>query len=202
MAKNKGTERDYKKILQIALLCIGLGLLCVAFYIVWVTYYNPYIRIPFYRRGNYMLTIMYGSILGLCVISMKGHQIGESFLREVVLSQGISIVITAVIVYFPMSLLQYGLLDPAPLIGLIFLQTVIIVLWNLAANRIFFHIVPPMELLMIADKDDHSELAKKLNRIPHRYKIVDTVFVEDGAGQIKKHLKNMMPYCLPAKMMH
>jgi len=34
MAKNKGTERDYKKILQIALLCIGLGLLCVAFYIV------------------------------------------------------------------------------------------------------------------------------------------------------------------------
>jgi len=189
------TERDYKKILQIALLSVGLSLLCFLFYYTWVTFYNPYIRLPFYRRGNYMFTIMYGAILTLCVISMKGQYIGEAFLREIVLSQTISVFLTAAIVYFPMSLLQYELLRALPLIILILVQCVVIVAWNFLANRIYFRIVPPLQMLRIADRKETKMLSEKLNRIPHRYRVVETVYAEQGKEEILKNSAAMMLSC-------
>jgi len=189
------TERDYKKILQIALLSVGLSLLCFLFYYTWVTFYNPYIRLPFYRRGNYMFTIMYGAILTLCVISMKGQYIGEAFLREIVLLQTISVFLTAAIVYFPMSLLQYELLRALPLIILILVQCVVIVAWNFLANRIYFRIVPPLQMLRIADRKETKMLSEKLNRIPHRYRVVETVYAEQGKEEILKNSAAMMLSC-------
>ena len=103
-------KRSFEKTLRIALLLIGLVLASVVFYQVWLVYYNPYIRLPFYRRGNYMITLMYMAILTICVLVMKGQGIGRSRLAEVIISQCIALMMTAVVVYFPMSLLQYELL--------------------------------------------------------------------------------------------
>lgn len=181
-------KREFEKTLRMFFFGVGLVLLCVAFFQVWVHYYNPNIRLPFYRRGNYMLTLMYGAILFVCVIVMKGQNIGKSQLLEVIISQCIALLMTAVIIYFPMSLLQYELLDPIPLIILTLGQWVLVVLWNLFANKLFFRLVPPLKMLYVTDGRGGGGLAAKLNRIPDRYNVAEEISVSVGKDVLRKRI--------------
>lgn len=176
---------NYDKTIRILLVGMGLTLLCVAFLQVWVRCYNPDIRLPFYRRGNYMLTLMYGAILLVCVLMMKGQALGEAHLTEVIVSQCLSVLITGVIVYFPMSLLQYELLDPLPLVLLTLGQWLVIVLWNLLANRLYFKLVPPIRMLLICeDEKAEGSIVKKLNDIPEKYDVCRKMGIAQGKDAI------------------
>ncbi|MDO4552453.1 MAG: exopolysaccharide biosynthesis polyprenyl glycosylphosphotransferase [Bacillota bacterium] len=185
-------NRSYEKSLRILLISIGLLLLCAAFYQVWVQCYNPYLHMPFFRRGNYMLTIMYGAVLLLCVLSLKGHTLGEARLTEVIAAQCISVLMTAVIVYFPMSLLQYELLEFRPLLLLVPGQWLLVAAWNLLANRIYFKLVPPLRMLLVCDSHSRGgrEIAKKLNGIPEKYDICGQIGTEDGEDAVRERLRD------------
>ncbi|MDD6888165.1 MAG: hypothetical protein PUE41_06810, partial [bacterium] len=136
-SRERGKRQAYQKTLQALLLGFGVLLLCVAFYQVWVHAYNPYIRISFYRRGNYMLTLLYALLLLACIFVMKGQKVGEARLLEIIVSQCIALLMCTVIMYFPLSLLQYALLKPGPLLLLLLGQFVMVVLWNLFANLLY-----------------------------------------------------------------
>lgn len=160
-------------------------MLCLAFYQVWVKCYNPDIRLPFYRRGNYMLTLMYGTILLVCVLVMKGHTLGQTHLAEVIISQCIAVLLTSVIVYFPMSLLQYELLTPWPLLLLMLGQWVLVIAWNLIVNRVYFKFVPPVKVLLVWDGKAGRKIAEKLDAIPQRYHVSGEVSIQEGREAIR-----------------
>lgn len=183
----RGKRQTYQKTLRVLLMGLGLLLLCIAFYQVWVHAYNPYIRISFYRRGNYMLTLLYAVVLSACIFVMKGQNIGETRLLEIIVSQCIALLMCTVIMYFPLSLLQYALLNPGPLLLLLLGQFVMVVLWNLFANRLYFSQIPPLRLLLVyesEDADGHGDVAAKLAGIPNRYEICGRVSVQEGCGGI------------------
>lgn len=173
-------KRSFEKTLRIVLLLIGLVLASAVFYQVWVQFYNPYIRLPFYRRGNYMITLMYAAILTICVLVMKGQGIGKSRLAEVVISQCIALTMTAVIVYFPMSLLQYELLRPLPLLIMLPGQWLLVFFWNYLANAIYIKLIPPLKLLLVWDCGAGWQVAEKLNRYPNGYSVHTSVNVSEG----------------------
>ena len=185
----KYMSRNYEKSLRILLMGIGLFILCLAFYQVWIKCYNPMIRLPFYRRGNYMFTLMYGAILLVCVLVMKGNTLGQAHLAEVTISQCIALTMTSVIVYFPMSLLQYELLNPWPLLLLMLGQWGLIVLWNLISNRIYFKLVPPVRVLLIWDGKAGRKIAEKLAAIPQRYRVEGEVSIREGREAIRKAMQ-------------
>ena len=182
-------SRRYEKTLKLTLLALGLLLLCVAFYQVWVRWYNPYIRLPFYRRGNYMFTLMYAAILVVCVLVLRGQELGEAHLTEIIVSQCIALTMTTVIVYFPMSLLQYELLRPWPLLLLMVGQWMLICVWNLIANRVYNRLVPAQRLLLVWDGKSGRKIAEKLNRYPNRFKVAGSVEVGEGKSEIRKQVK-------------
>lgn len=181
-------KRSFEKTLRIALLLIGLVLASVVFYQVWVVYYNPYIRLPFYRRGNYMITLMYMAILTICVLVMKGQGIGRSRLAEVIISQCIALTMTAVVVYFPMSLLQYELLRPLPLLIMLPGQWLLVFIWNYLANFIYVKLVPPLKLLLVCDRGDGWRVADKLNKYPKGYSVNLSANVSEGKAVIWERL--------------
>lgn len=174
-------SRSYEKTLKIALFAIGFLLLCFAFYKVWVWYYNPYIRLSFYKRGNFMLTLVYMAVLFICTLVMRGQLVGEGHITEVAVSQCISVLMTNVIFYFPMSLLQYELLNPLPLLILMAGQWALIILWNFIANRIYYKLVPPLRMLFVSDGGGDHEIAAKLAFIKDRYDVCGEISV--GAGR-------------------
>ena len=192
-------KRNYEKTLRIILFGIGLGLLCLSFYFVWVEFYNHDIRLPFYRRGNYFLTIMYGIILFVCMMIMKGQYVGEARLLEVVVSQCISACMAAVIVYFPMSLLQYELMSPWPLALLLVAQWALIALWNALANRIYFSLVPPLKILLVYEDDKRSYLAEKLNNISQRYSVCGEISIHEGQSAIREQIRDYEAVLLSVK---
>ena len=181
-SREREKRQAYQKTLQALLLGIGVLLLCVAFYQVWVHAYNPYIRISFYRRGNYMLTLLYALLLLACIFVMKGQKVGEARLLEIIVSQCIALLMCTVIMYFPLSLLQYALLKPGPLLLLLLGQFVMVVLWNLFANLLYCSQIPPLRLLFVYETENgDAEIAAKLAGVPERFEIVASVSVqEDG----------------------
>ena len=182
-------RRNYEKSLRILLVGLGIVMLCLAFYYVWVECYNPLIRLPFYRRGNYMLTLMYGAVLLVCTLVMKGHTLGQAHLSEVTISQCIAVLMTSVIVYFPMSLLQYELLAPWPLLLLMLGQWVLVILWNLIANRLYFKLIPPLKVLLVWDGKSGRKIAKKLGRVPERYRIAGEISIDKGREAVREALQ-------------
>ncbi len=187
----RGKRQAYQKTLQALLLGLGLLLLCIAFYQVWVHAYNPYIRISFYRRGNYMLTLLYAVVLIACIFVMKGQNIGEARLLEIIVSQCIALLMCTVIMYFPLSLLQYALLNPGPLLLLLLGQFAMVILWNLFANRLYFSQIPPLRLLLVSESEDgRADIAAKLAGVPERYEICGRVSVQEGCGGIAAMLSD------------
>lgn len=173
-------RRNFNKTLRGLLLGAGLVLLCISFAYVWVNYYNDFIRIPFYRRGNYMLTILYSIIYLVFIFGMKGHQISDRKLAEIIISQCISITAVNVIMYFPLSLLQYELLRPLPLILLTFAQWFGLGIWSVIANRIYFKVVPPTKLLHVVDDAYAGNIEQRLLSAPKQYALCGTVKADDA----------------------
>ena len=182
-------SRHYEKTVRIALLGLELAALSLVFYLVWVEYYNPHIVWPFWRRGNYLLTIMYGVLLLMSVLRMKGQGLGEARLTEVVVSQCIALLLTTVIVYVPMSLLQYELLNPTPLALLMLGQWAIVVVWNYGANRIYYRLVRPRRVLLVTDGTRGRRIAAKLNRIPQRYRVQEEATVAEGKQTLLQRVR-------------
>ena len=96
---------------------------------------------------------------------------------------------TTVIVYFPMSLLQYELLRPWPLLLLMVGQWMLICVWNLIANRVYNRLVPAQRLLLVWDGKSGRKIAEKLNRYPNRFKVAGSVEVGEGKSEIRKQVK-------------
>ncbi len=135
-----------------------------------------------------MLTITYAMMLIVCAIIMKGHKLGEARLLELIVSQCISLIMAAVILYFPMSLLQYELLDPTPLVLLVLGQWALTALWCYVANKMYFRVVPPLRLLFITDGRRIPVAVEKIANIPERYKVCQSANISEGKSAIREKL--------------
>ena len=178
-------SRSYEKTLRYVLLGLEIALLSLVFYGVWVEQYNPTLEVPLYRRGNYFLALMYAIVLLVSILGLEGQALGEARLAELVTSQCIALFLTTVLVYFPMSLLQYRLLNPLPILGVMLMQIPVVVLWNFLANKLYFALIPPLRVLLVSDGTQGMKVAAKLNRLPQRYVVDAEVSVAVGREYIR-----------------
>lgn len=164
----------YRRIFPHLFFVLELILQSIVFYFVWITYYNPTIRHMLFR-GNYLLTFMYFMVLLVCVLVTKGNRIGENRIQEMIAAQGIALLMTAVIIYFPASLLEYALLNPVPLLVMLVVQGLLIILWNWIAKRIYIYAIPPMNVLLVTDHNKEKKIAKKIVSQTHLYHLATCI---------------------------
>lgn len=150
----------------------------IIFFIVWKEFFNPYIRRPYRFKGNYFLAGIYTVLLLIFGNIYGGMKIGYYKVFDIILSQSVSIIITNAVTYIAVIIpIATWYLSPLPIMGMTVINILIIIVWSIAANRIFVSSFPPQRLFLFYGSEEDKLAAKFITR-PDRYKLCGSEKVE------------------------
>lgn len=155
------------------------------FFIVWKEFFNPYIRRPYRFKGNYFLAGIYTVLLLIFGNIYGGMKIGYYKVFDIILSQSVSIIITNAVTYIAVIIpIATWYLSPLPLMVMTVINILIIIVWSIAANRIFVKAFPPQRLFLFYGSEEDKLAAKFISR-PDRYVLCGSEKVEGGSADLE-----------------
>jgi exopolysaccharide biosynthesis polyprenyl glycosylphosphotransferase len=167
-----------RHIMRLLLGAVLILIEAIIFFIVWKEFFNPYIRRPYRFKGNYFLAGIYTVLLLIFGNIYGGMKIGYYKVFDIILSQSVSIIITNAVTYIAVIIpIATWYLSPLPIMGMTVINIIIIIVWSIAANRIFVSAFPPQRLFLFYGSEEDKLAAKFITR-PDRYKLCGSEKVE------------------------
>ena len=96
-------NEQYKKIVSFFSSLILLAALAADFMYIWYEYYSDAIVLPFYRRGNWVVILIYVILTMIFFKAYGGLTMGYLKRTDMLYSQAISMVAVNIITYFQIS---------------------------------------------------------------------------------------------------
>ena len=128
-------------------------LMSLMFFICWVLYYNHYTKAFFALRASAFFSLLYMIMYGTYTRIYGALNIETDRISELVYSQGLSLTISDVIIYFVIWLLQKGVNGPnvIPLLIMWALQLALSAIWSFFARHGYISMHPPKKTLIVYD---------------------------------------------------
>ena len=162
---------QYKRILRFAAAMLVIASVALAFFFIWIRFYNLRIVFPFYYKGHWVVMVMYVILLFIFFYIYGGLKFGYLKPTSVILSQLISVVCANVLMYLEISLLSAELEAVLPFIYLTAVDFIIIVFWSFIITWAFRKLFPPRRLLIIYDEYEPAVLIRKIAGRNDRYSV-------------------------------
>lgn len=140
---------------------ISIVVFSMIFYFIWMNYYTSVVF--YYRRGNWILLLVYILIYTFMSRLYGGFQSGNSRLFDIIYSQCIALLLTNFIAYLQICLIAYKFINVIGFLIIISLDLVIVILYNYVFNRILHSFFPPSKTLILYQTSDLG-LIEKINR--------------------------------------
>lgn len=105
---------------------LGVG---IPFIFIWLTYYAPQMKVPYYRMGNLLMITLYYIIYYLTAHLYSGFLIHIKRITEIFYSQALAVIITNFLIYIVMWLLLTHLPNIPRYLLMLVEQIGIIILW-------------------------------------------------------------------------
>ncbi len=183
----KNFER-YKRLIKLGFSFILILMLTGLYGYIWVEYYNKIIWAPFFRRGNWMMTFIYGVLLILFMQTYGGFKIGFLKKGNLIYSQILAVIFTNAVTYFQITAMHKRFITPLPLGLNIALSAVIIVCWTLVFEWIYRMLFPPRRMLLISGDHLDYHLFEKMNNREDKYVICEIVSYHEGMAVIEEKI--------------
>ena len=162
---------QYKRILRFVAAMLVIASVTLAFFFIWIKFYNLRIVFPFYYKGHWVVMVMYVTLLFIFFYIYGGLKFGYLKPTSVILSQFISVVCANVLMYLEISLLSAELEAILPFIYLTAVDFVIIVFWSFIIAWGFRKLFPPRKLLIIYDEYEPARMLRKMAERNDRYSV-------------------------------
>ena len=143
-------------------------------YFWWVKFINPYIPIPFFRYGNYLIGALLVAVYVGFVKVYGGFQVGTASISDLVFSQGIAIAFLLGISYVAFSLLSYRLISIWPFVIMLVGFSAFAVLWVIIADAIYFAIHKPKKTIFDFNNINSYASLKGVRALSKRFDVVRT----------------------------
>lgn len=180
------SNEKYKRLIKIvfsSVLILGLGAIYAA---VWIGYYNRYVlQIPFFRRGNWLIVLLYVVLLAFFMNTYGGFKIGYLKNANLIYSQGISIVFSNIFVYFQAAVIDKRFTSPIYIVVMTMADILFICIWTWVFQLFYKHMFPPRKMLLIAGDRRDYHLKEKINSREDKYEICKSVSYHKGMEIIK-----------------
>jgi len=164
------------------------------FYLAWIWFrYGKLFDIPPYGfRYNYYVTIGYAFILYWFKKTYNADLLGYSRIRSIVISQFLSQVFSAGVIYFGVSFGWQRFRNPWIFCVLFAVQLVIDILWSYYASEYYFRIYPKRRTLLVYRNDvDRKRFgAVKGKPIERLYEITDELQFNGSFEDLEDKLSN------------
>jgi exopolysaccharide biosynthesis polyprenyl glycosylphosphotransferase len=174
----------YKKLIQILSSAIIITMLLTLYMIFWYELISPSIGVWYWRKGNWVIGILYGALTLFFVSMYGGFKLGYLERWNVIYSQILSMIIVNFISYIQMALLAYHFPEVWVFVILTICESAIIIAWAFIYGSIYTRLFPPKKMLFIYGNENSLCLLDKLRRRKDQYFIEKVISIKEK-DQIK-----------------
>ena len=196
-------REQYKRMVTFFSSVILMGFLTLLFANTWYTDYYDTIALPFYRRGNWVVIVIYTVVMYLFFRVYGGFKVGYLRRTDVLFSQVLSVFGTNLVTYLQVSLIARNFVRLAPILEMTVLELAVLVLWTVLAQKVYFVLYPPRRLIIVYGSPSAAALVTKMSMRVDKYMICESVSaVKDYAVICEKILQydGVIIQDIPAKM--
>jgi exopolysaccharide biosynthesis polyprenyl glycosylphosphotransferase len=160
------------------LLCRSVTIIVgCCFAVLWMEYYSEAIMIPFFRKGNWAVMVLYVVLYHLFTSLYGGYKIGSQRTSDVIYSNWLSLVIVNAVTYLQISLIGRMFMPFVPFALVTALQFLLIFIWVHGASRIYFRMFTPKRLVLLYGNDYPAAVIEKFNAMTEEFRIAEVVEV-------------------------
>lgn len=180
--------KQYNKIILNISTILLLAVLTGMFSYLWHNYYQANMLFnTFNVKGNVLVVLVYAVLLYTFSHIYGAYKIGYLRITEVVYSQFLSILITNIITYFQAMLICRHFVGPLPMLILTAADSLVVVVWALLMNKVYFKIHLPHTMILVYGKNGQATLdtfVRKLNSRAEKFHLSETVSLADGLENV------------------
>lgn len=180
------SRENYKRLIKLLFsTVIMLGLVSI-YSFVWIGYYNRYVlQMPFFRRGNWVIILLYSVLLMFFMNTYGGFKIGYLKNTNLIYSQAISIIFTNIFVYFQIAVIDKRFVTPIYIIIMTLVDLLFVFVWTLLFHFAYRQIFPPRKMLLIAGDRKDYHLKDKINSREDKYEICAEISYRKSMNEIQ-----------------
>ena len=182
-------REQYKRIVYFFSTLIIVALLTLEFAFTWYTAYSDVIALPFYRRGNWVLVLIYAVLFLIILKASGGYKVGYLKRGDMLYSQILSLGFVNTITYFQISLIGRHLMPVKPLLWMTLIDLVLLICWAVLSNRFYFWLYPPRRLIIVYGSQSAAQLVMKMSERVDKYMICESISIEAGLDRIKQEMR-------------
>ena len=177
-------REQYKRIVYFFSTLIIVALLTLEFAFTWYTAYSDVIALPFYRRGNWVLVLIYAVLFLIILKASGGYKVGYLKRGDMLYSQILSLGFVNAITYFQISLIGRHLMPVKPLLWMTLIDLVLLICWAVLSNRFYFWLYPPRRLIIVYGSQSAAQLVMKMSERVDKYMICESVSITESTEEI------------------
>lgn len=187
MDKMKNSKEKYKRLIKMAFAAVMITGLGSIYAVVWISCYNRYVlQDPFFRRGNWVVILLYVILLMFFMYTYGGFKIGYLKSTNLIYSQGISIVFTNIFAYFQTAIIDKRFITPSYILLITFVDLLFVLIWTMVFHAVYKRIFPPRKMLLVAGDRKDYHLKEKISSREDKYEICASISYRKGIGAIEK----------------
>lgn len=187
--KDRKTKERYKRLIKLAFAAVMQIGLCLIYGALWIGYYNNRVlQEPFYRRGNWVMVLIYGLLLTFFMYTYGGFKIGYLKNGNLIYSQIMSVIFTNVLTYLQVAVIDRRLVNPVYLLPITLGEIVFIAAWTMLFQLLYRSLFPPRQMLFVEGDRKDYHLIDKMNARDDKYEIGEVISYRRGIRKIKRRI--------------
>ena len=181
-------RRKYRHLFSSGFGLLLLGLLTFWFALIWDTFYADIIIEPFFRRGNWVVVLIYTFLTAIVYKAYHCTRFGYLKRSDLIYYQLIGIAIVNFITYFQISVIGRHFMAAAPVLLMTAADFATIIIWALLTSSIYFRLYPPRRLVIVYGSSKAAELVLKMSARVDKYMICESISCGEGLQKIAEQL--------------
>ena len=179
-------KKRYDKLISFISVALMIVFHTAIFGWLWYNIYRPMIPVPYYRRGNYVLILLYGAFLLASNQIFGGLRMGYYKVLDSIVARTLSLFTSYGAMFFVVSLLAYQIIPLKHLLISIAIGFVFNILWTMLSNNIYYKINPPRQMLLVHGDRPFNEVYNKISSRSEKYEIIKRIHCNAGEEKLKQ----------------
>lgn len=183
-------HRKYRHLFSTGCGLLLLAILTVWFGLIWDQFYADVIIAPFFRRGNWVVVLIYTVLTGLVYKAYHCIRFGYLKRSDLIYYQTIGICFVNFITYFQISVIGRDFMAVFPLLLLTCIDLLTVIGWTMLVGQIYFRLYPPRRLVIVYGSEKAAELVLKMSVRVDKYMICESIGCDEGLAKITNILSD------------
>ena len=179
-------KKRYDKLISFIAVALMLAFHTAIFGWLWYNIYYPQLPIPYFRRGNYVIILLYTTFLLASNQVFGGLRLGYYKVLDSIVARTLSLFTSYGAMFLVVSLVCYKLVIPTHMLYAIAIGFVFNILWTMLSNRIYYRVNPPRQMLLVHGDRPFNEVYNKISSRSEKYEIIKRIHCNAGEEKLKQ----------------